>query len=110
MTFAPDGRLFVSEKQGSVRIVQSGVLVTRPYLTVATNTDGEKGLKSLVFDPAYASNRYVYVYYTDAATLLNKVSRFTTRSDDPGLADPGSELVLVSGIGSGIFHSGVALA
>jgi glucose/arabinose dehydrogenase len=110
MTFASDGRLFVSEKQGSVRIVQNGVLLSRPYLTVATNTDGEKGLKSLVFDPAYASNRYVYVYYTDATTLLNKVSRFTTRSDDPGLADPASEVVLVSGIASGIFHSGGALA
>jgi glucose/arabinose dehydrogenase len=110
MTFAPDGRLFVSEKQGSVRIVQNGTLLSRPYLTVATNTDSEKGLKSLVFDPAYATNRFVYVYYTDAATLLNKVSRFTTRSDDPGLADPASELVLVSGIASGIYHSGGALA
>jgi glucose/arabinose dehydrogenase len=110
MTFAADGRLFVSEKQGSVRIVRNGTLLAQPFLTIATNTDSEHGLKSLVFDPAYSTNRFVYVYYTDPQTLLNKVSRFTTRADNPDLADPASERVLVDGIASGIYHSGGALA
>jgi glucose/arabinose dehydrogenase len=111
MTFAPDGRLFVSEKQGSVRIVaRNGNLVSRPFLTLSTNTDSEHGLKTLAFDPAYATNRYVYVYYTDPNTVLNKVSRFTTSADDPNVADASSEKVLVSGIDSGIYHSGGALA
>jgi glucose/arabinose dehydrogenase len=111
MTFAADGRLFVSEKQGSVRIVtKNGTLLSKPFLTIATDTDSEHGLKTLIFDPAYAANRYVYVYYTDPATVLNKVSRFTTRADDPNVADPASEKVLVSGIASGIYHSGGAMA
>ena len=108
MTFSPDGRLFVSEKQGSVRIVKNGVLVGTPFLTVSTNSDSEKGLKGIAFDPAYASNGRVYVYYTDAITLKNKVSRFTT-SANPDVANAGSEVVLLDGIDSGIFHSGGAL-
>ena len=108
MTFAPDGRLFVSEKQGAIRIVKDGVLTSQPFLTLATNTDNEQGLKALVFDPAYASNGRFYVYYTDSVTLHNKVSRFTV-SADPDVANAASELVLVDGITTGVFHSAGAL-
>ncbi len=112
MTFAPDGRLFVSEKQGAVRIVKNGVLKPAAFLTVVAATDNEKGLKGIAFDPAYATDpqrRFVYVYYTDAVTLKNKISRFTTNANDPDVADPNSETVLIDGIDSGIFHSAGAL-
>lgn len=109
MAWSPDGRLFVSEKTGGVRIVKNGTLLAQPFLTVTTITDSEKGLKGIAFDPAFATNRFVYVYYTDATTALNKVSRFTASATNPDVADPSSEVVLVSGIGSGIYHSGGAL-
>ena len=109
MAWAPDGRLFISQKDGNVRIVKNGVLLAQPFLTVATVTDSEKGLKGVEFDPNFASNGYVYVYYTDPATALNKVSRFTTSTANPDLADPTSEVVLIDGIGSGIYHSAGAL-
>jgi glucose/arabinose dehydrogenase len=109
MAWSPDGRLFVSEKTGGVRVVKNGNLLPTPFLTVTTNTNDEKGLKGVAFDPNFGSNGYVYVYYTDADTLLNKVSRFTTSSGNPDVADPNSEIVLISGIGSGVYHSAGAL-
>ncbi len=109
MTWGPGDRLFVSEKQGSVRIVRNGVLAAQPFLSVSTATDSEKGLKGIAFDPAYASNGRVYVYYTHPATLKNRVSRFTVSATDPDAVDPATELVLVDGIDSGIYHSGGAL-
>ncbi len=109
MAWAPDGRLFVSEKQGNVRVVRDGTLLSQPFLTVSTATESEKGLKGITFDPAFASNGFVYIYYTDPVTLKNRVSRFTTSATNPDRADPNSELVLVEGIGSGTFHSAGAL-
>ena len=83
MAWSPDGRLFVSEKQGNVRVVKDGTLLSQPFLTVSTATESEKGLKGIAFDPAFASNGFVYIYYTDPATLKNKVSRFTSSATDP---------------------------
>ena len=109
MTWGPGGRLFVSEKQGTVRIIQDGVLLPDAFLTLTPATDSEKGLKGIAFDPDYAANGFVYVYYTDATTIKNRVSRFTRSATNPNSVDPTSELVLVDGIASGIFHSGGAL-
>jgi glucose/arabinose dehydrogenase len=72
LTFAPDGRLFFAEKYtGRIRVVDaSGVLVEQPFaeIPVATwlsyqNTDW--GLTGLALDPAFDSNHYVYVFYTE---------------------------------------------
>src|SRR6476469_9187910 len=76
MTFGPDGRLYVSEKQGSVRIVEGGRLLPSPFLTISAATDSEKGLKGIAFDPDYATTGFVYVYYTNPNDK-NRVSRFT---------------------------------
>src|SRR4051794_41869053 len=64
MQFAPDGRLFVTEKGGTLRVVQNGQLLPTPFLTVGVNTASERGLNAVVFDPNFATNRFVYVYYT----------------------------------------------
>src|SRR3954453_14803823 len=71
MTFGPDGRLYVSQKEGAIRIVDGGTLLADPFLILTTATDNELGVKGIAFDPSYASNGFVYVYYTDATTLKN---------------------------------------
>ncbi len=92
MTFAPDGRLFVSEKNGSLRIVQNGQLLATPFLTLAVDTGNERGLMGVAFDPNFASNNHLYVYYTSVAgSIHNRVSRFTANGN---VVVPGSELVL----------------
>lgn len=81
MEIAPDGRIFVSEQPGTVRIIKNGSLLTAPFVRLAVNSDGERGALGLAFDPAFASTHYVYVYYTSASGPHNRVSRFTANED-----------------------------
>ena len=67
LEFAPDGRIFYNEKDtGNIRIIQpNGTLLPDPFATVnpVFNT-AEAGLLGIALDPSFASNNYVYVYYT----------------------------------------------
>ena len=44
MAFAPDGRLFVAEQGGRLRVIKNGALLATPFLTVGVNSSGERGL------------------------------------------------------------------
>ncbi|HEY0714453.1 MAG TPA: PQQ-dependent sugar dehydrogenase, partial [Polyangia bacterium] len=93
MEFAPDGRLFVSEQRGRLRVVKNGATLATPFVSLAVDSEGERGLLGIAFDPAFASNGFVYVYYTTTAGFRhNRLSRFTANGD---VAVPGSEVVLV---------------
>jgi glucose/arabinose dehydrogenase len=93
MAFAPDGRLFVAEERGQLRVVKNDALLPTSFVTVTTDTTGERGLLGVAFDPAFAANQFVYVYYTATTPAIhNRVSRFTANGD---VALPGSELVLI---------------
>jgi glucose/arabinose dehydrogenase len=93
---APDGRIFVTEKNGKVHIIKNGALLATPFLSLTVDNFNERGLMSLIFDPDFARNGYVYVYYTvprtASAAAHNRVSRFTA-SGDAALA--GSERILL---------------
>src|SRR6185369_8256261 len=64
MEFAPDGRLFVCQQNGQLRVIKNGALLATPFLTVTTDSTGERGLLGIAFDPNFANNQYVYIYYT----------------------------------------------
>src|SRR4051812_28363937 len=82
MQFAPDGRLFICEQAGRLRVVKNGTLLTTPFVTVATTSAGERGLLGVAFDPAFSSNHFVYVYYTvSTSPVHNRISRFTANGD-----------------------------
>ncbi|WP_052733081.1 PQQ-dependent sugar dehydrogenase [Hymenobacter terrenus] len=107
--FAPDGRLFVTIKSGSIRVIKNGALLATPFVTIP-NVDpaNERGLQSVAFDPNFATNQFVYVYYTVGSTPAhNRVSRFTANGD---VAVAGSETVLLElpNLGAGN-HNGGAL-
>ena len=94
---APDGRVFVAQKGGALRVVRNNALLSQPFLTVSVNTEGERGLLGVAFDPDFLSNRFVYVYYTTAAAPIhNRVSRFTASSSNPDVAQAGSELQILN--------------
>ena len=96
MAFAPDGRIFVSYKYGELRIVKNGTLLSSPFVSVNVSRSNERGLLGIAFDPAFASNRYIYLYYTVAGEPIhNRISRFTADSTNPDTVVPGSELVLM---------------
>ena len=84
MAIAPDGRMFVSEQAGAVRVVKNGVLLPAPFVTLSVNSSGERGVLGIAFDPAFAVNQQVYVYYTSSAGPHNRVSRFTASGDVGG--------------------------
>lgn len=93
MAFAPDGRLFVCQQNGQLRVIKNGALLATPFLSVTVNSNGERGLLGVAFDPGFATNHYVYVYYTATTpTLHNRVSRFTAQGD---VAVAGSERILL---------------
>ena len=93
MAFAPDGRLFVAEQGGRLRVIKNGALLPTEFLSVTTTSSGERGLLGIAFDPNFASNHFVYVYYTATSpTVHNRVSRFIANGD---VAVPGSESVIL---------------
>jgi glucose/arabinose dehydrogenase len=93
MQFAPDGRLFVCEQGGNLRVIKNGVLLPTPFVSVTVNSNGERGLLGVAFDPNFASNQFVYLYYTATSPAIhNRISRFTANGD---VAVPASGVVLL---------------
>jgi glucose/arabinose dehydrogenase len=96
MEFAPDGRLFVAEEAGKVRIAKpDGTMTTFLDISAKVDTIGERGLMSIAFDPNFATNHYVYLHYTQKATATtpahNRVVRVTASG---GKAVVGSERLI----------------
>src|ERR1051326_3271683 len=85
MEFAPDGRLFVCQKAGQLRIIKDGALLPAPFMTVTVDTLSERGLLGVAFDPNFHTNHFPYVYYTATTpSIHNRVSRFTANGDTVG--------------------------
>jgi glucose/arabinose dehydrogenase len=106
MAFAPDGRLFVCEQGGNLRVVKNGTLVPNPFLHLGVDPNGERGLLGVAFDPNFEQDPYVYVYYTVPGNPAhNRVSRFTANGD---VVVPGSELTLLDldNLSSATNHNG----
>ena len=93
MAFAPDGRLFVSEQTGALRVIKNGALLPTPFVTLNVDSSGERGLLGVAFDPNFTTNHFVYLYHTVTTTPRhNRVSRFTANGD---VAIAGSEVVML---------------
>ena len=110
MEFAPDGRLFVAIETGEVRVIKDGMLLAAPFVTANVDSSGERGLLGITFDPNFATNHFVYLYYTSATLPShNRVTRFTANGD---VALPNSEtpiLELDELSGRGTIHNGGAI-
>ena len=79
LAFAPDGRLFVTERPGRVRILDLGAGTNATALTLDDSLhDGEAGTLGLALDPSFSSNRLVYLYYTAQMSggSVNRVVRY----------------------------------
>jgi glucose/arabinose dehydrogenase len=96
MEFAPDGRLFVAEQAGKVRIAKpDGTLAMFLDISAKVDSTRERGLLALTFDPSFATNHYVYLHYTKKVTATtpvhNRVVRVTANGDK---AVAGSEVLI----------------
>jgi glucose/arabinose dehydrogenase len=85
LAFAPDGRLFFTEKNtGSVRVVSaSGRLEPEPFVRFPVANDGETGMLGIALHPAFEREPWVYLYFSDAASGNNVLVRVR---DDGGRA------------------------
>ncbi|HSE17774.1 MAG TPA: PQQ-dependent sugar dehydrogenase [Pyrinomonadaceae bacterium] len=109
MEIAPDGRIFVCQQSGELRVIKNGVLLSTPFLTLSVDANGERGLLGIAFDPNFASNNFLYVYYTVPSTPRhNRVSRFTANGD---VVVPGSETIILelNDLSTATNHNGGAI-
>jgi len=78
--FAPDGRIFILERTGKIRIYSNGQLLPTPFAELPSAATGDRGLIGIAFDPEFTSNHYVYFYYT-GLDLLNRLVRYDASGD-----------------------------
>ena len=84
LDFTPDGRMLVTTQSGTLRVVENNVLLASPAVDLAAKicTNAERGLLGIAVDPAFASNGFVFLYYsfnkggTCGNTTVNRVARF----------------------------------
>src|SRR5262249_9436559 len=115
LAFTPDGRLLITQQTGQLRVFAGGVLLPTAALdlSAAICDNSERGLLGVAVDPAFASNHFIYLYYTrnpfpgdpgacptgkptNPKIPLHRVSRFTL--GDNNLAS--AEQVLIDNIPS----------
>ena len=92
-----DGRIFVVEQPGRIRVVRNGVLQATPFLDLTSRvlSGNERGLLSVAFHPNYATNHYFYVYFTTQTNGDIRIERFTTTAN-PEVADPASSKLIIT--------------
>ncbi len=75
---AGDGRMFIVEKAGRIRVYKDGMLLAPPFLDISGQVAGdtEQGLLGLAFSPSYQANGQFYIYFTDTAGDIN-IRRYT---------------------------------
>ncbi len=98
ITHARDNRLFVVNQPGYVSIVDSaGNVNPEPFLDISDRVafGGEQGLLGLAFPPDYNVNGYFYVNYTGIGDSTH-ISRFTREPGNPDMADPQSEVKILT--------------
>jgi glucose/arabinose dehydrogenase len=109
MQIAPDGRIFVCQQGGNLRVIKNGALLSTPFLTLTVDSSGERGLLGVAFDPNFPTNNFLYVYYTVTSNPRhNRVSRFTANGD---VVVPGSEQIIweLDNLGGATNHNGGAI-
>lgn len=91
LEIAPDGRIFLCEKNGRIRVYKGGKWLDTPMLNIDVDFTEERGLLGIALDPDYGNNPYIYIYYTAKNPAHNRVSRFRVDGD----VATGAETVLI---------------
>ncbi len=118
VAFTPDGRMLIASRFGALRIYTNGSLLSTHALNLSPKLcpDRERGLLGLAVHPDFASNRYIYLFYTHKKhgtceyntprSPVNRISRFVLPSTN--VINPASETVMVDNMPSpdGIHNAG----
>ena len=96
---AGDDRLFVVEQDGLIKIINAnGTVESTPFLDIDSKVrsiGNEQGLLGLAFHPDYSINGYFFVNYIDnlGDTVI---ARFSRNETNLSIADPNSELIILT--------------
>ena len=103
----PDGRLLVTQQGGTLRALQANGSAIGTMLTLTVDSAGERGLLGVAAHPGFASNGFIYVYYTTTSGgTHNRISRFTVSGNTASSEVPIVNLPALSGATN---HNGGAL-
>lgn len=102
IVWTPDGTIFFTERGGNLRVIQDGIVLEKPMLSLEVG-GVEGGLLGITLDPNYSDNHYIYLYYTynDFLETKNKVVRYV--ESDFILTE---DKVIIENISGGPFHDG----
>jgi glucose/arabinose dehydrogenase len=105
MEISPDGRIFITEKNGTIRIVRDDVMLTEPLISFEVDQNNEKGLNHIAFHPDFETTGWIYLHFAVPGRRHNRVSRFTVHGDR---VVPGSEKVIIDmdDMGAEVHHGG----
>jgi glucose/arabinose dehydrogenase/PKD repeat protein len=111
LAFTPDGRMLIATQAGNLRVLTDGALQPTPALALGSRvcSNSERGLLGVAVDPNFATNRFIYLFYTfnkfnntcptnSSTSPVNRVSRFTL--SDTNTVDAASEVVLIDNMPS----------
>lgn len=104
--FAPDNRIFITERPGRVRIIEDGQLRPEPWLALDVAAVGETGLMGLALDPRFGQNGFVYVAYTYRADNGRLQNRLVRLREDAKTRKGSLEKVLIDRVGGANNHDG----
>lgn len=95
---AGDSRLFIAEQGGLIKVLQNGTVQSTPFLdlSASVDTEGERGLSGLTFDPNFATNRRFYVDYIDKATKNTVVATYQVNALNPNIVDAASRQTILT--------------
>src|SRR6478736_3234584 len=79
--FTPDGRIFIAEKSGVVRVFKNGALLPTPLIDISAQVNNywDRGLIGMALDPNFAANGYIYLLYPYEATATDDAGGKTAR-------------------------------
>jgi len=110
LAVAPDGRIFYTELNGTLSVYNPATRKPSVVHKFAITSKGGTGLIGVTLDPKFATNRFIYLYYTpptEDEPIDFHLSRFVVRDDNS--LDLASEKVLLKvpvQINSGAHHGG----
>jgi glucose/arabinose dehydrogenase len=106
LDFAPDGRIFVTERSGRIRTVEGGRLLPEPWATFEVAAVGEAGLMGLALDPQFAKNRFAYVAYTYRAANGRLQNRLVRLREDSKTGKGTLDKTLIDNVAGSNNHDG----
>jgi aldose sugar dehydrogenase len=109
LAFAPDGRIFVTERPGRLLVIENGQLQPEPAATIPDVLHfGEGGLMAIALDPGFATNHLLYLSYTarsGGGTIINRVVRY--REEKGALSE---QTIILDNLPGAEFHDGCRVA